>query len=170
MERQNELRLTRAEKRIIAELRQLKYGEMRIVMRNGVPVQMEAAAREKLEAAKTLLEKTYQPSFKTDKNLLTMAQARLTAGKIEGVTVAMKAAVSTKDLFTAARAGIDLDGTLHYKWNDNGSTNSTTGRASARPIPHAIMSPAICSRSWRSSPTETAINSSAQTRTPSGPA
>ena len=85
----------------------------------------EAAAREKLEAAKTLLEKTYQPSFKTDKNLLTMAQARLTAGKIEGVTVAMKAAVSTKDLFTAARAGIDLDGTLHYKWNDNGSTNST---------------------------------------------
>ena len=49
MERQNELRLTRAEKRIIAELRQLKYGEMRIVMRNGVPVQMEAAAREKLE-------------------------------------------------------------------------------------------------------------------------
>ena len=130
----------------------------------------EAAAREKLEAAKNLLEKTYQPSFKTDKNLLTMAQARLTAGKIEGVTVAMKAAVSTKDLFTAARAGIDLDGTLHYKWNDNGSTNSTTGRASARPIPHAIMSPAICSRSWRSSPTETAINSSAQTRTPSGPA
>lgn len=36
MERQNELRLTREEKRIIAELRQLKYGEMRIVMRNGV--------------------------------------------------------------------------------------------------------------------------------------
>ena len=85
----------------------------------------EAAAREKLEAAKILLEKTYQPSFKTDKNLLTMAQARLTAGNIEGVTVAMKAAVSTKDMFTDARAGIDLDGTLHYKWNDNGSTNST---------------------------------------------
>lgn len=37
MEQQNELRLTKAEKRIIAELRQLKYGEMRIVMRNGVP-------------------------------------------------------------------------------------------------------------------------------------
>ena len=33
MEQQNELRLTKAEKRIIAELRQLKYGEMRIVMR-----------------------------------------------------------------------------------------------------------------------------------------
>ena len=85
----------------------------------------EKAAREKLDAAKTLLSKNYQPSFKTDKNLLTMAQARLTAGKIEGVTVAMKAAVSTKDMFTDARAGIDLDGTLHYKWNDNGSTNST---------------------------------------------
>ena len=85
----------------------------------------EAAAREKLDAAKTLLEKTYQPSFKTDKNLLTMAQARLTAGNIEGVTVAMKAAVSTKDMFTDALASIDLDGTLHYKWNDNGSTNST---------------------------------------------
>ena len=35
--------------RIIAELRQLKYGEMRIVMRNGVPVQMEATRSEKLE-------------------------------------------------------------------------------------------------------------------------
>ena len=85
----------------------------------------EKAAREKLDAAKTLLSKNYQPSFKTDKNLLTMAQARLTAGKIEGVTVAMKAAVSTKDLFTDARAGIDADGTLHYKWNDKGSTSST---------------------------------------------
>lgn len=86
----------------------------------------EAAAREKLEAAKTLLSKNYQPNFKTDKNLLTMAQARLTAGNIEGVTVAMKSAVTKKDLFTDARASIDLDGTLHYKWNDNGTTSSTT--------------------------------------------
>lgn len=86
----------------------------------------EAAAREKLEAAKTLLEKNYQPKYGTDKNLLDMAQARLTAGSIEGVTVAMKAAVSTKDMFTDAHAGIDADGTLHYKWNDNGTTSSTT--------------------------------------------
>ena len=85
----------------------------------------EKAAREKLDAAKTLLEKNYQPNFKTDKNLLTMAQARLTAGNIEGVTVAMKSAVTKKDLFTDARASIDLDGTLHYKWNDNGTTSST---------------------------------------------
>ena len=85
----------------------------------------EKAAREKLEAAKTLLSKNYQPNFKTDKNLLTMAQARLTAGNIEGVTVAMKSAVTKKDLFTDARASIDLDGTLHYKWNDNGTTSST---------------------------------------------
>lgn len=85
----------------------------------------EAAAREKLEAAKTLLSKNYQPNFKTDKNLLTIAQARLTAGNIEGVTVAMKSAVTKKDLFTDARASIDLDGTLHYKWNDNGTTSST---------------------------------------------
>ena len=35
--------------RIIAELRQLKYGEMRIVMRNGVPVQLESTRSEKLE-------------------------------------------------------------------------------------------------------------------------
>ena len=42
MEQQNELRLTKAEKRIIAELRQLKYGEMRIVMRNGVPFTLTA--------------------------------------------------------------------------------------------------------------------------------
>ena len=86
----------------------------------------EKAAREKLDAAKKLLEKTYQPSFKTDKNLLTMAQARLTAGNVEGVTVAMKSAVTQKDLFTDARAGIDLDGTLHYKWNDNGSTSASS--------------------------------------------
>ena len=49
MEQQNELQLTKAEKRIIAELRQLKYGEMRIVMRNGVPVQLESTRSEKLE-------------------------------------------------------------------------------------------------------------------------
>ena len=49
MEQQNEPRLTKAEKRIIAELRQLKYGEMRIVMRNGVPVQLESTRSEKLE-------------------------------------------------------------------------------------------------------------------------
>ncbi len=86
----------------------------------------EKAAREKLDAAKTLLEKNYQPKYGTDKNLLDMARARLTAGGIEGVTVAMKAAVSTKDMFTEACAGIDADGTLHYKWNDNGTTSSTT--------------------------------------------
>lgn len=86
----------------------------------------EKAAREKLDAAKTLLEKNYQPKYGTDKNLLDMAQARLTAGSIEGVTVAMKAPVSTKDMFTDAHAGIDADGTLHYKWNDNGTTSSTT--------------------------------------------
>ena len=86
----------------------------------------EKAAREKLDAAKTLLEKNYQPKYGTDKNLLDMAQARLTAGSIEGVTVAMKAAVSTKDMFTDAHAGIDADGTLHYKWNDNDTTSSTT--------------------------------------------
>lgn len=86
----------------------------------------EKAAREKLDAAKTLLEKNYQPKYGTDKNLLDMAQARLTAGSIEGVTVAMKAAVSTKDMFTDAHAGIDADGTLHYKWNDSGTTSSTT--------------------------------------------
>lgn len=85
----------------------------------------EKAAREKLDAAKTLLEKNYQPKYGTDKNLLDMAQARLTAGNIEGVTVAMKSAVTKKDLFTDARASIDLDGTLHYKWNDNGTTSST---------------------------------------------
>ena len=86
----------------------------------------EKAAREKLDAAKALLEKNYQPKYGTDKNLLDMARARLTTGKIEGITVAMKAAVSTKDMFTDARVSIDADGTLHYKWNDKGSTGSTT--------------------------------------------
>lgn len=87
----------------------------------------EKAAREKLDAAKTLLEKNYQPKYGTDKNLLDMAQARLTAGSIEGVTVAMKAAVSTKDMFTDAACPASMrTARLHYKWNDNGTTSSTT--------------------------------------------
>ena len=54
----------------------------------------EAAAREKLEAAKTLLEQKLSAQIRRRTRIFwTMAQARLTAGNIEGVTVAMKSAV-----------------------------------------------------------------------------
>lgn len=73
-------------------------------------------AEEKLDAAAALISKNYQPVFGTDINLLAMASKRLT-DDLKGVTVTMTEAASKKDLFTAATASADLDGTLHYKWN-----------------------------------------------------
>ena len=42
-------RLTEAERRIVQELRRTPYGELRIVMRNGRPVQMESTKSQKLD-------------------------------------------------------------------------------------------------------------------------
>ena len=83
-------------------------------------------AEEKLDAAAALLSKNYSPVFGKDTNLLTMASARLT-DDLKGVTVTMKDSVTQKDMFTAATAGVDLDGKLHYKWNSEsgGYTSST---------------------------------------------
>ena len=83
-------------------------------------------AEEKLDAAAALISKNYQPVFGKDTNLLTMASARLT-DDLKGVTVTMKDSVTQKDMFTAATAGVDLDGKLHYKWNSEsgGYTSST---------------------------------------------
>lgn len=84
-------------------------------------------AEKKLDAAAALISKNYQPVFGKDANLLTMASARLT-DDLKGVTVTMTKAVTQKDLFTAATAGVALDGMLHYKWNSEpgGYTSSTT--------------------------------------------
>ena len=86
--------------------------------------QKEAEA--KLDAAAALISKNYQPVFGKDTNLLTMASARLT-DDLKGVTVTMKDSVTQKDMFTAATAGVDLNGKLHYKWNSEsgGYTSST---------------------------------------------
>ena len=94
----------------------------------------EAAAREKLDAAKTLLEQELSAQIRRRiKIFWTMAQARLTAGSIEGVTVAMKSRCLPRRICSRTRMPASmLDGTLHYKWNDNGTTSSTN---SVLPMP-----------------------------------
>ena len=77
----------------------------------------EKAADTKLTAAAALISENYQPVFGKDTNLLIMASARLT-DDLKGVTVTMTEAASKTDMFTAATASVDLDGTLHYKWNN----------------------------------------------------
>ena len=78
------------------------------------PAEKEADA--KLAAAAALISENYQPVFGKDTNLLIMASARLT-DDLKGVTVTMTEAASKTDMFTAATASVDSDGTLYYKWN-----------------------------------------------------
>ena len=49
---ETDLHLTGPEKRVIEAMRRVDYGELRVVMRNGKPVQLEATRSEKLDAAK----------------------------------------------------------------------------------------------------------------------
>ncbi len=49
---ETDLHLTEPEKRVIEAMRRVDYGELRVVMRNGKPVQLEATRSEKLDAAK----------------------------------------------------------------------------------------------------------------------
>ena len=44
-----ELRLSESEKKVIQAMRRVDYGELRVVMRNGKPVQLEATQSEKLD-------------------------------------------------------------------------------------------------------------------------
>ena len=44
------LHLTEPEKKVIEAMRRVEYGELRVVMRAGKPVQREATRSEKLEA------------------------------------------------------------------------------------------------------------------------
>ena len=87
----------------------------------------EKAADAKLTAAETAISGTYNCTWGTDTNALTMIRAKLTAAGITDVTVAMKQA----EYSSYNHVGIAADGTLQYKWNENGSTPAAAG--SVRP-------------------------------------
>lgn len=86
----------------------------------------EKEADAKLTAAEEAISSTYLPTYGKDTNALTMIQAKLTAAGITDVTVSVKA--GAKDNYSSYNyVGVADDGTLIYKWNENGSTSSATG-------------------------------------------
>ncbi len=80
------------------------------------PEQSEAEA--KLEAAEKAIGGTYNVTYGKDTNALTMLRAKLEAAGITDVTVSMKEASYS----SYNHVGITADGTIQYKWNENGST------------------------------------------------
>ena len=87
----------------------------------------QTAAEVKLNAAEAAISGTYNAKYGTDTNALTMIRAKLTAAGITDVTVSMKNAEYSSFNYV----GIGADGTLQYKWNENGSTPAASG--SVRP-------------------------------------
>lgn len=87
----------------------------------------QTAAEVKLNAAEAAISGTYNAKYGTDTNALTMIRAKLTAAGITDVTVSMKKAEYSSFNYV----GIDAEGTLQYKWNENGSTPAASG--SVRP-------------------------------------
>ena len=87
----------------------------------------QTAAEEKLNAAEAAISGTYNAKYGTDTNALTMIRAKLTAAGITDVTVSIKNAEYSSFNYV----GIGADGTLQYKWNENGSTPAASG--SVRP-------------------------------------
>ena len=85
------------------------------------PEQSEAEA--KLEAAEKAIGGTYNVTYGKDTNALTMLRAKLEAAGITDVTVSMKEASYS----SYNHVGIMADGTIQYKWNENGSTTSASG-------------------------------------------
>ena len=85
------------------------------------PEQLEAEA--KLEAAEKAIGGTYNATYGKDTNALTMLRAKLEAAGITDVTVSMKEASYS----SYNHVGITADGTIQYKWNENGSTTSASG-------------------------------------------
>lgn len=86
----------------------------------------EKEADAKLTAAEKAISGTYLPTYGKDANALTMIQAKLTAAGITDVAVSVKA--GAKDNYSSYNyVGVADDGTLIYKWNENGSTSSATG-------------------------------------------
>ncbi len=86
---------------------------------NKSPAQTEAEAR--LAAAERAISGTYNCTYGTDTNALTMVRAKLTAANITDVSV------SVKEEYNSNYVGISADGELRYKWNDNGSTTAAAG-------------------------------------------
>ena len=85
------------------------------------PEQSEAEA--KLEAAEKAISGTYNVTYGKDTNALTMLRAKLEAAGITDVTVSMKEASYS----SYNHVGITADGTIQYKWNENGSTTAASG-------------------------------------------
>ena len=85
------------------------------------PEQLEAEA--KLEAAEKAIGGTYNVTYGKDTNALTMLRAKLEAAGITDVTVSMKEASYS----SYNHVGITADGTIQYKWNENGSTTAASG-------------------------------------------
>ena len=91
----------------------------------------EKEAEVKLNAAEAAISGTYNPKYGTDTNALTMLQTKLTAAGITDVTVSVKAGASDNHS-SYNHVGISDDGTLEYKWNNNGVTTSSSG--TVRPV------------------------------------
>ena len=85
------------------------------------PEQLEAEA--KLEAAEKAIGGTYNVTYGKDTNALTMLRAKLETAGITDVTVSMKEASYS----SYNHVGITADGTIQYKWNENGSTTAASG-------------------------------------------
>lgn len=91
----------------------------------------EKEAEAKLNAAEAAISGTYNPKYGTDTNALTMLQTKLTAAGITDVTVSVKAGASDNHS-SYNHVGVSDDGTLEYKWNNNGVTTSLSG--TVRPV------------------------------------
>lgn len=91
----------------------------------------EKEAEAKLNAAEAAISGTYNPKYGTDTNALTMLQTKLTAAGITDVTVSVKAGASDNHS-SYNHVGVSDDGTLEYKWNNNGVTTSSSG--TVRPV------------------------------------
>lgn len=79
----------------------------------------DAAADAKLTAAEKAISGNYYPEFGLDENALEMIRDKLTAAGITYVTAELKEAATGKSSFGSGTAGIDKDGTIHYKWDDS---------------------------------------------------
>lgn len=91
----------------------------------------EKEAEAKLNAAEAAISGTYNPKYGTDTNALTMLQTKLTAAGITDVTVSVNAGASDNHS-SYNHVGVSDDGTLEYKWNNNGVTTSSSG--TVRPV------------------------------------
>ena len=88
------------------------------------PTAEQKAANEVLDKAeKAISNGNYTPKYGTDTNALTMINAKLTAAGITDITVTMKKAAYNSSNYV----GIAADGTIQYKWNENGTTPSANG-------------------------------------------